>query len=458
MKQAIRLVIPLLALGCSLHGQTSFQTAQDNLNQKIAAAKEELKEIYASIEEKKLPLSRELKELEVEVLEQREALRDRKQAINLQSTELIALERSVEAFEEQNDYITGLLNEFVRTFESRVDISELEKYGPKTAEAKLALEDSDLDATEKLLAQIEIVELSIERINSLLGGYTFDGSALNEASDIVEGTFAIFGPYTYFNGEGEGSTGLIQRQLNTATPAIVSLEGRFDEGISDLVQTGEGAIPVDATMGKAIKILEVKESYWEHIQKGSYVGFAILALGLLGLVIAIYKAVQIFSVKIPSEQVARDLADLIVEDKKDEALQRAETLPEPAKGMLLTGIKSSDEFRTTIEERMYESVVRLRPKMEQHLPFLAIIAGAAPLMGLLGTVIGMIKTFKLITVFGTGDAQSLSSGISEALVTTELGLTIAIPALILHGLLNRFAKHRTANLEQLSLSFLNHLK
>jgi biopolymer transport protein ExbB len=458
MKQAIRIAIPLLALGCSLHGQTSFETAQRNLNEKITLAKEELREINESIAEKKLPLSRELKEIEGQVLEQREVLKDRKQAINMQSTELSELESSVKAYEDQNSYMSGLLNEYVRTFESRVDISELAIYAPKTAEAKLALEDANLSATEKLLAQIEIVELSIERINNLLGGHTFDGSALNEDSDIVEGTFAIYGPYTYFYGGTEGSTGLVQRQLNTATPAIVSLDGRYDEGIGELIQSGTGPVPVDATMGKAIKILEVKESYWEHIQKGSYVGFAILGLGLIGLLIAIYKTVQIFSVKIPSEQVARDLAALVIEDKKDEALQTAGNLPEPAKDMLITGIKSSDEFRTTIEERMYESVVRLRPKMEQHLPFLAIIAGAAPLMGLLGTVIGMIKTFKLITVFGTGDAQSLSSGISEALVTTELGLTIAIPALILHGLLNRFAKHRTANLEQLSMGFLNHLK
>ena len=458
MKQAIRFALPLLILGCSLHGQTSFQVAQKNLSTKIAESKEELKQVYDSIADKKLPLSRELKELENELLDQRELLNDKKRALNTQANELRTLESTVNSYEEQNSYMTGLLDEYVRNFESQIDISEIELYTPKTTEAKLALEDSDLSATEKLLAQIEVVELSIERLNAILGGHRFEGSALNESDEVVQGRFAIYGPYTYFFGGAEGSTGLVQRQLNSAVPVVLSLEGRYDEGIGSLVNTGQGSLPVDATMGKAVKILEVKESYWEHIQKGSYVGYAIVGLGIIALIIAIGKTIQLTGIRMPAEQVARDIASNLTDGKKDEAIRTAEQLPEPAKSMLLRGIESSGEFRSTIEERMYESVVQLRPRTEQHLPFLAIIAGAAPLMGLLGTVIGMIKTFKLITVFGTGDAQSLSSGISEALVTTELGLTVAIPALILHGLLNRLAKNKTSHLEQVSLSYLNNLK
>jgi hypothetical protein len=69
----------------------------------------------------------------------------------------------------------------------------------------------------------------------------------------------------------------------------------------------------------------------------------------------------------------------------------------------------------------------------------------------------MIKTFKLITEFGTGDARTLSSGISEALVTTELGLVVAIPTLIIHGLLTRMARGRIGNMEATSMAFLNGL-
>ena len=92
------------------------------------------------------------------------------------------------------------------------------------------------------------------------------------------------------------------------------------------------------------------------------------------------------------------------------------------------------------------------------IPFIAVVAATAPLMGLLGTVTGMIKTFKLITVFGTGDARSLSSGISEALVTTEFGLCVAIPALIIHALLLRRTKGVLASMEQTAVAFKNGLE
>ena len=97
----------------------------------------------------------------------------------------------------------------------------------------------------------------------------------------------------------------------------------------------------------------------------------------------------------------------------------------------------------------------MRPKLERFLPFIALTAAAAPLLGLLGTVTGMIDTFNLITIFGTGDAKSLSSGISEALITTALGLIVAIPALILHGLLSRMARKKIDEMEQTAVSFIN---
>ena len=97
----------------------------------------------------------------------------------------------------------------------------------------------------------------------------------------------------------------------------------------------------------------------------------------------------------------------------------------------------------------------MRPNLERFLAFLALSAAAAPLMGLLGTVIGMIKTFQLITIYGTGDPKGLASGISEALVTTEFGLIVAIPILVVHGLLSRMARQKIGQLEQVAISLVN---
>ena len=92
---------------------------------------------------------------------------------------------------------------------------------------------------------------------------------------------------------------------------------------------------------------------------------------------------------------------------------------------------------------MGESVLREVPRINRHLPLLKIIAAVAPLMGLLGTVTGMIITFQAITLFGAGDPRLMAGGISQALITTVLGLSVAIPTLLLHNLVSGRAKAMT---------------
>ena len=106
---------------------------------------------------------------------------------------------------------------------------------------------------------------------------------------------------------------------------------------------------------------------------------------------------------------------------------------------------------------MYEKVLSTRLKIQSMLPFVAMSATCAPLLGLLGTVTGIIRTFKLITVFGSGDAKTLSSGISEALITTEFGLIVAIPSLLLHAFLSRKARGVIDQMEKATVAFINQI-
>jgi biopolymer transport protein ExbB len=102
-------------------------------------------------------------------------------------------------------------------------------------------------------------------------------------------------------------------------------------------------------------------------------------------------------------------------------------------------------------------MLNTKPKLDRYLAFVSLTAATAPLLGLLGTVTGMINTFKLITVFGTGDPKRLSSGISEALVTTEYGLIIAVPCLLMYAFLSRKSKGLLSSMEQTSVGFINGL-
>ena len=135
----------------------------------------------------------------------------------------------------------------------------------------------------------------------------------------------------------------------------------------------------------------------------------------------------------------------------------AKTQPQPMSQMLRDGVEHADESIELVEEVMYEAILSEQPRLERYLNIIAVTAATAPLLGLLGTVTGIIKTFKLMEVFGAGDPKPLLSGISEALITTELGLLLAIPALMAHSMLARRAAGILARMEKLSIAFVNGL-
>ena len=116
--------------------------------------------------------------------------------------------------------------------------------------------------------------------------------------------------------------------------------------------------------------------------------------------------------------------------------------------MAYDGVKDRDE--EIIELKLDEAILRESPKLERWLNFLKLGAGIAPLLGLLGTVTGMIKTFQAMMIYGAGDPQLMAGGISEALVTTMLGLIAAIPLLILHSFCASLARGVQSTLEEQS--------
>jgi biopolymer transport protein ExbB len=249
--------------------------------------------------------------------------------------------------------------------------------------------------------------------------------------------------------------GLVESQLNAADPVVVSLPGGFDDGIVELAANGTGTLPLDATLGKALRVEKARKSVFDYIEDGGVVGYVIIALGLAALALTAFKTIEIVGFEVADPKQVDGVLDALARADEPSAEAQAEAVPGISGEMLLTGVSFAHEKRAVLEELLFEKILRVRPTLERHLPFLAITAAAAPLLGLLGTVVGMIRTFQLITVFGTGDAKSLSSGISEALITTAEGLIVAIPVLILHGALSRMAKRKLGLLEELSVAFVN---
>jgi biopolymer transport protein ExbB len=118
-------------------------------------------------------------------------------------------------------------------------------------------------------------------------------------------------------------------------------------------------------------------------------------------------------------------------------------------------VENLDSARQQLEDRISESMLQESARLSRFSAAILVVAAVAPLLGLLGTVTGMISTFDIITEHGTGDPKLLSGGISEALITTELGLIVAIPTLLIGTLLNGWGRNLEGGLEQSTLRLLN---
>jgi len=183
----------------------------------------------------------------------------------------------------------------------------------------------------------------------------------------------------------------------------------------------------------------------------------IFALAAAALLVALVKWVGLVFTRRPAPKRVRALLAAVARRDRQAALDEAAALRGPTGRMLVAGLEHIDQPRSLVEEIMYESVLSTRLRLNRWLPFIAITSSSAPLLGLLGTVTGIMNTFTLMTVFGTGDVKTLSSGISEALITTEFGLYVAIPSLLTYAFLSRKAKSVVDQMEKSAIALVNQL-
>jgi biopolymer transport protein ExbB len=245
---------------------------------------------------------------------------------------------------------------------------------------------------------------------------TSDGQELQQ--DVVRvGGFNVVSKGKYLEYSSEtGNLSEMARQphprFTKTTDQIFDAQGRVTFG-------------VDPTRGQILATYLDRPSLRERVDQGGAVGYVIIGLGFLGLLIALERLVVL---GISSRKVSAQLGE---SDAK---------LDNPLGRVLHVANQNPSADVETLELKLGEAVFREQPKLTRTLLFIKIISVVAPLLGLLGTVTGMIVTFQAITLFGTGDPKLMAGGISQALVTTVLGLTVAIPMVLLHTVVSGRSK------------------
>jgi biopolymer transport protein ExbB len=454
----MRLLTWILAgmLAAGAHAAT-YEEAAKSAKSDLDKALAELALLEQQIAAEKLPLAREQNRLEDELLAKR---REAERAQRLRGSKTLDLENlraEVKARRDENVYVTSLLDEYMRAFETRIHIAEVQRYRPAIEEAKLALEDVNISAAEKLRRQVALVKTSIQRMKRNIGGDRFEGQVLSEEGKMEAGTFMLAGPVVVFAGAQSDRAGIVELQLGSPEPSLLPIGKDWGRDIRELTTKGVGELPLDASLGSAVKIAQTRESILEHARKGGPVMVPIIGLAAVALLVGIFKWVQLAGVRVARPHDLQEVLELVNRGDLESARKRAESVRGPAGQLLAVAVQHSKERKALIEEVMYEKLLETKPKLERLLALIALTAATEPLLGLLGTVTGIIRTFKLITVFGTGDPKLLSSGISEALITTEFGLYFAIPCLLAHALLSRKVKRLLASMEQTAVGFINGL-
>jgi biopolymer transport protein ExbB len=415
----------------------------------------ELSAARQQIEAERLPLAKRLTELEQKLAERKAEYAKAQRFAENQLVELNALKTEAKQRSEEVKYVESLLGEYARAFRSRLNFIEEPQYKPIFDAAEKAAVAPDLSPAQRFTERSALLTTALKRAEENLGGALLSGKALDKQGRVQEGKVAVFGPIAMFASSSGTTAGLLQQELNKAEPTVFAIDPKVDEGCRQLVTTGTGHLAIDATLGNAFKVAALKESLYHRLAAGGLIMIPLLGLGAAALIVALVKWLQLVRIRLATEADLQRVLRHLEHRHPDKALEHARSIPGPAGNLLATAVEHVDEKKEYIEEVLYEKMLGARMKLERGLAFLALAATTGPLLGLLGTVMGMIATFKLISSFGSGDPKQLAAGISEALICTATGMAVAIPALLFHAFLSRKAKGIIGSMEQTAVGFIN---
>ena len=278
---------------------------------------------------------------------------------------------------------------------------------------------------------------------------TRDGSYFMKSGLEAKGKILMLGPMAAFaSGPESGLLALagtdsfrVVHAIPPETLAPIFDEGRFLEVTPVFLIDRLAGMDVD----------DREKTVLEHLKSGGIIVWPIIGLGLLAVLIFIERVFTLTRLGFGTDKLIQKVLDYVTAGHVTDAEKACEGKSNCASRVMEVALKNRGICRKDYESLVNETLLAQQNRLERFLQLLNVIAAVAPLLGLLGTVTGMIATFDVITTHGTGNPKLLSGGISEALVTTELGLIVAIPVLLLHAFLASWVDKISGNIERAAL-------
>lgn len=304
-----------------------------------------------------------------------------------------------------------------------------------------------IDEMERLWYELQREMTESGRVSQFPGKVTLLNGDIKDTTITRIGSFAVVadGEYLEFDAATQDLLQLPKQPPGRFTSTIDDVEGSSK---ADIVEFG-----LDPTRGSLLRLLIQADTWWDRIGtplggiskgecflpwcdgQGGTPGAVIIIVGIFGVFLSLWKFFQLTMI-----------------NSKVNSQKKSDT---PDSGNPLGRVlKVYDDNRQvdveTLELKLGEAILSETPRITSNITLIQVISVVAPLLGLLGTVIGMILTFQAITLFGTGDPKTMAGGISQALVTTVLGLVVAIPTTLLHAIVNSRARSVIHVLEEQS--------
>ncbi|TIH15922.1 flagellar motor protein MotA [Marinifilum sp. JC120] len=240
---------------------------------------------------------------------------------------------------------------------------------------------------------------------------------------------------------------------------LIAVQGKpgwsLSQTINEFFDGKSNTFPIDISNGAAFtRLAQEQKSILDWLSAGGLLVWPIILVGAIALALVVERFFALSRIRANSDRNMKRIINMVSKGEWEKCREFCrEQSRFPTCRIIGHTLKHLGNTRAIIENAFQEGVLKELPMLERFLPTLGVLAAVAPLLGLLGTVTGMINTFQTITLYGTGDPRMMSGGISEALVTTQLGLAVAVPIMILHHLLERRVDKILGDMEEKGTGF-----
>lgn len=429
------------------------QTAQEKAAADLVQARTDYEGLSNSIATDEAKLVREVEGLDDQVLKLSKEYSKLNREQDLRTSKKAQLATELEKRQIEFDYNKSIFERYFRETQNKVQVSEFQALKEEFATYEADLKVAGDDVVKKMAVSLPFLEDGIDRILARAGGHEFAGKAQSDDAIVVPGKFAIVGPLGFFASNDSSLAGV----TNDLSGDVEFPSIQVDESgnVAGLIANKKADIAVDGSLGKAYKLEKAQKGLKEYLEGGGIVGYVISGLGLFALIVAILKAVEIYVFHVPRRKTINEFLDAKLSGNHNEARAISAQIPGLSGKLVETGEQYFFSKRRILEDALFEKFSAIPPRLERGLPFLSLVAASAPMLGLLGTVLGIMKTFALMSEGGSSNIKFISGGISEALITTFMGLTVAIPILLLHGFLKGMAKGKAGDAEGVAMAIIN---